>query len=171
MKTNFKNLIKNQNGFTFIELIVVISIFAIMSGVVIFKFDDFSSNITLQNLSHDIALRIKKAQNEAIFGQSNTIGQQNFGVSYTGEYADRYAPTYGIHFSPDNNKQFTFFADRQFTYNGTYDIGGSTCNSPGGGTECLEDVNIQGSETITELCVNVTTVGSCVDLGGTIIND
>ena len=53
------NIRTYNQGLTFIELIVVLSIVSVIAGVILFKFSDFSNNITLQNLSQDIALRIK----------------------------------------------------------------------------------------------------------------
>ncbi len=51
-----------HRGFTLIELIVIISIFAIMASVALFNFNGFKSNVSLNNLSHDIALTIRQAQ-------------------------------------------------------------------------------------------------------------
>ncbi len=55
---------KNR-GFTLIEFIVIISIFAVMASVALFNFNGFRSNIGLNNLAHDIGLTIRQAQ---VFG-------------------------------------------------------------------------------------------------------
>ncbi len=56
--------IKNheQQGFTLVEFIVIMSIFAIMVGVVLFNFTTFRSRVTLDNLAQDIALSIRQVQ-------------------------------------------------------------------------------------------------------------
>lgn len=55
----------SQKGFTLIEFVVIISIFAIMASVALVNFAGFRSNIGLNNLAHDIALTIRQAQ---VFG-------------------------------------------------------------------------------------------------------
>ncbi len=54
-----------HKGFTLIEFIVIISIFAIMSAVTLFNYQGFKSSVSLSNLSRDIALTIRQAQ---VFG-------------------------------------------------------------------------------------------------------
>jgi prepilin-type N-terminal cleavage/methylation domain-containing protein len=56
-----------HKGFTLIEFVVIISIFAIMAGVALVNFSGFRSNVGLNNLAHDIALTIRQAQ---VFGWS-----------------------------------------------------------------------------------------------------
>ena len=58
-----------HKGFTLIEFVVIISIFAIMASVALFNFAGFRSNVGLNNLAHDIALTIRQAQ---VFGWSTT---------------------------------------------------------------------------------------------------
>jgi prepilin-type N-terminal cleavage/methylation domain-containing protein len=57
-----------HKGFTLIEFIVIISIFAVMASVALFNYNGFRSNVGLNNLAHDIGLTIRQAQ---IFGWSN----------------------------------------------------------------------------------------------------
>ncbi len=54
-------------GFTLIEFVVIISIFAIMASVALVNFAGFRSDIGLNNLAHDIALTLRQAQ---VFGWS-----------------------------------------------------------------------------------------------------
>lgn len=54
-----------HKGFTLIEFIVIISIFAVMASVALFNFNGFKSNVGLNNLAHDIGLTIRQAQ---VFG-------------------------------------------------------------------------------------------------------
>ncbi len=72
MKSLVKKIItQKQQGFTLVEFIVIMSIFAIMVGVVLFNFTTFRSRVTLDNLAHDIALSIRQVQTSA--GASRTI--------------------------------------------------------------------------------------------------
>ena len=52
-------------GFTLVEFIVIMAIFAVMVGVVLFNFTGFRSKITLDNLAQDIALSIRNVQTSA----------------------------------------------------------------------------------------------------------
>ena len=54
-----------QSGFTLVEFIVIMSIFTVMVGVVLFNFNNFRSAVTLENLAHDIALSIRQVQTAA----------------------------------------------------------------------------------------------------------
>jgi len=60
-----------NKAFTLIEFVVIISIFAIIATIVLFNFTGFSSNISLSNLSHDVALVIRQAQ---VASGSSTTG-------------------------------------------------------------------------------------------------
>ncbi|MDB4984359.1 MAG: Pili subunit [Patescibacteria group bacterium] len=60
-----------HKGFTLIEFIVIISIFAIMAAVALFNFQGFRSNVAINNLAHDVALTIRQAQ---VFGWSAQSG-------------------------------------------------------------------------------------------------
>lgn len=51
-----------RRGFTVIELIVIISIFAIMASVSLYNFQGFDDSTNINNLALDIALEIKRAQ-------------------------------------------------------------------------------------------------------------
>lgn len=65
----------NTKGFTLIEFIVIMSIFAIMASVALFNFQGFRSNVAVNNLAQDIGLLARQAQT---FGWS-TISEQSGG--------------------------------------------------------------------------------------------
>ncbi|HEY4478124.1 MAG TPA: type II secretion system protein, partial [Candidatus Paceibacterota bacterium] len=60
MKKSFKK--QKNRGMTFLELTVVISIFAIVSSIAIFNYKNFQTKIDIQNLGNDIASRFTLAQ-------------------------------------------------------------------------------------------------------------
>lgn len=92
-----KNKVKTglNKGFTFVEIIVVLGIFAAISSTVLFNFKDFSSGVSLQNLSQQIALQISSLQRKAL------SGAQPSGV-FVGANGDRWLPSYGVCFTTDN---------------------------------------------------------------------
>ena len=59
------NIKKYTEGFTLVEFIVIMAIFAVMVGVVLFNFTGFRSKITLDNLAQDIAISIRQIQTSA----------------------------------------------------------------------------------------------------------
>lgn len=156
-------------GTTFIELIVVISIFALISTVVLFNFGDFSTSLSLQNISHDIALRIAQAQREAVSGKYNPLLLQ-----YT--LPQDFAPRYGVYFAstassspdfnkPNSGKEFIYFTDLPDTGSGSYEYGrydpdqtsgqlSTTCSTQT--TECLDRTFITTGDTITSITVDGT---------------
>ena len=51
-----------SNGMTYIELIVVLSIFAVMTSIVLFDYGGFQAKVDIKNLASDVALQIVQAQ-------------------------------------------------------------------------------------------------------------
>lgn len=142
MHNNIYKRIKNK-GLTLVELMVVISIFLVITSTVIFNYGGFRSNISLQNLTDDIALSIRKAQSFAIGAR---------GV------ANNFSNSYGVHFSlnPSNSgiesspKSFLMFA--KTVANKGYTIGSGTCGAPS--NTCLESFRITSNDTIKSIVLN-----------------
>lgn len=140
---------KVNNGLTVVELLVVISIFLVITGVTIFNYGDFRSNVSLQNLTDDIALSVRKAQSFAIGARSpNTSGG--------------FDNSFGIHFSLDgesidslkgNIKSFLMFSisksesDKKYVYNGS----SSVC---GVNNSCVELFKITTADYIKYIVLN-----------------
>ena len=152
------------SGFTFIELVVVISIVSIISSVLIFNYGSFDANIRLQNLAQDIALRIKEAQTVAMSGA--------YATEYNIQPLDdinlsSQAPTYGVYFNFNDegitDRGFAFFADRPVSLGTPNEYNPSTidgvisptfrnslCFNPGGSfEECLSVTKINSLDHIS----------------------
>ena len=86
---------------TYVELIVVLSIFAVLSSVVLFNYGDFQSNIDLKNLASDIALQVVQAQKSSLDGLLPLAGYD----------PNIWKPAYGIYIDISQPKQFIYFAD------------------------------------------------------------
>ena len=137
-----KNKMKYNSGITIIELLVVISIFIIISGITIFNYSKFKSTATLQNLADDIALSVRRVQGYAI------------GVK---GYNDAFGYSYGIHFTADpglasqysgSSRSFILFID--IDGDGKYDAG-SSCGTPTGESECLEVLSVTNTNEVSEI--------------------
>lgn len=121
---------------TFIELIVVLSIFGMVSAVVMFRGGDFTRKINIQNLAQDFALAIRKAQSEALSGRL---------VSPTGTtFSEDSKVSYGIYINSANS--FYYYSDINNDNNLSST---SACGTAGG--ECISNINLNGG-VITNIC-------------------
>lgn len=117
---------------TYIELIVVLSIFSIMSAFSIYNYKTFENKVDIKNLASDVALKLVEAQNSAVSGKLSLLSP------------DGWKPSYGIYFnlnpigSPNTGDDvFYYFAD--FDQDKVFDYGiYPACPS----NECLEKINI-----------------------------
>jgi prepilin-type N-terminal cleavage/methylation domain-containing protein len=84
MKCFFKKYKNAQTGFSLIELLVVAAIFIIITSVVMFNQNRFSSDISISNVAHSIALQIREAQVYGILVRQETLadGSANFNSAY-----------------------------------------------------------------------------------------
>jgi prepilin-type N-terminal cleavage/methylation domain len=93
--------IKRNTGMTYVELIVVLSIFAVLSSIAIFNYGDFQAKIDIKNLASDIALKVVEAQNSSLNGL----------LPLSGYNPNTWKPSYGIYFDITTPKQFIYFVD------------------------------------------------------------
>jgi len=148
----FKNFskIKYNRGLTIIELLVVVSIFVIITGISIFNYSNFNSSISTQNLADDIALTVRRAQGYAIGVRGIMQGFDNrYGVHFTIN-SDAQLP-----YNNGSNKSMIFFADigddlsHKYIYN--YNENTGQCGLPVEGDECLEVLNIKSGDEIKNI--------------------
>ncbi len=134
---------QKNRGMTFLELTVVISIFAIVSSITIFNYKNFQAKVDLQNLANDIASRFTMAQRRALFGDLHPQGGEDW------------RPAYGLSFdlaqtADTDNQTFYYFAD--LDQGEDFDSQLYDC-SPYGTTECLEKVMITKGNYISAIRV------------------
>jgi len=118
--------IKINKGFTMVEFIVVATIFAIMSTISVFNFNDHKRSLEQTNVAQDIALSIRQAQLYGISAGEGTVGDFA-GATDIEDYFD------GIDIGDDPSsrgisvnkgaKTITLFTD--VNKNGTYNTGDS----------------------------------------------
>lgn len=166
---NKSNIGKYQAGMTLVELVVVVAIFIIVAGITIFDYGRFRSNVSLQNLSDDIALSVRRAQGFAIGVESSL---------------NTFSNGYGIHFSnvvkskialSGTKKSFIIFADiadKDGNRNKFYDYDKSIILDSGdtgpnasiltscsittleAGKECLDFLSITSNDEVIKICPN-----------------
>lgn len=138
---------KLNRGMTYVELIVVLSIFAIMSSIAIFNYGDFQANVDIKNLTSDIALQIVQAQKASLNGV----------IPPGGAPSTDWKPSYGVYFNLTNPGQFVYFVDKD---NNGYNVGGS---------EDLNVVQIQKGDTISR--IEKCTSSACLSGGSSNVFD
>ena len=89
-------LTKTMRGFSLVELLVVVAIFAMISGLILANHSRFNSSVLLGSLAYNIALSIREAQ---VYGLS------------VKQFSDEFQVGYGVHFDIDNPDQYLLFAD------------------------------------------------------------
>ncbi len=110
-----KKLFKLIKGFTLIELVITIAIFAAMTTYLLAKYGKFNQSLLLTNLAYDVALTIRTAQ--------------SFGLNVKSISTSAAAPSfdfpYGAHFdiTGSNNKSFVFFSDQDSMPDGKFGNG------------------------------------------------
>lgn len=137
--------VSRKFGFTMIELMVTVSIFVVVSTITLANYPKFSSNITLDNLAHAMAISIREAQ---VFG----LSVKEFGSSVF--------PGYGVSFNQAYDKSFILFADS----NGDKEY--SRPSSPNGDAcvgDCLEKFSIADNNEIYTLCGDLKADGVVVN--------
>jgi prepilin-type N-terminal cleavage/methylation domain-containing protein len=130
-----------RKGMTYVELIVVLSIFSVMSSVVIFNYSAFQTKVDIKNLANDVALKVVEAQKSSLFGKFPKFELQ-------GELTTSWKPSYGLYFNvatEDNKKNFMYFVD----LDQNKAIRNPTCASYN--DECLEKIVITKGNSISSL--------------------
>ena len=130
---------------TYVELIVVLSIFSVMSSIVLFNYARFQAKVDIKNLANDLALKIVEAQKSALSGK---LPAQN--------PVPNWKPAYGLYFNTVNdNKSFIYFTD--LNNNTLYE-------DPNCTGECLDKINITKGNFISD--ITVTGQGGCSSITG-----
>jgi prepilin-type N-terminal cleavage/methylation domain-containing protein len=147
-KKNNKIFKNSKKGFTLVELLITISIFVILTGVVLFNQKSFDSTILIKNLAYDIALTIRQAQ--------------TYGVNVKESQSAGKFSSYGVYFDLDpvtgGNQKFVFFADNGGdVFDGKQDSvldkkfnGSMNCLS--NDVECVQKYSIKKNFYISNVC-------------------
>jgi len=145
--SKIKRPVYQQAGMTYVELIVVLSIFSVITSVVMFNFKAFQAKTDIKNLANDIALRIVQAQKYSVNGKLPPVTPQQTDIITKWGDINLWKPSYGVYFDTAIPKKFIYFVDIDklgnagTTGNGLYD----------GGSELLENININNGNYISSI--------------------
>lgn len=135
-----KKLIKKNNGFTLVELMVVVGIIAVISALSIFNSSNLNSSVLLSNTAYEVGLIIRDAQVSGLGAKVSVDSGGNATTSNQGIYIDMSKP-----------EQIIFFADKDKS------------NSYGGTDEQSQVYNIENKRAgkILKICKIVVESGAC----------
>ena len=127
---------------TYVELIVVLGIFAVMLSISMFNYKRFQGKVDIKNLANDIALKLVEAQKSAVSGK--LVPGATFNTK----------PSYGVYFNrATSSTKFLYFAD--LNNSGGCDVSGVACTTSSSvGGEVLDIINITKGNSISSLQVN-----------------
>lgn len=143
------------SGLTLIEMLVVIAIVMIVAAILLFRYADFSSNVSIRGLAQQVALMIRKGQSYA-----TSVRTADIGTFSTDQFA-----SYGLSFSTaaetpqlladtqPSQKRFVLFADIQPS-NTLYTNTGK-CGNAKAGKECVEAFTITSSDIVKGICAQI----------------
>jgi prepilin-type N-terminal cleavage/methylation domain-containing protein len=137
-------------GFTLLELIISLAIFAFMTAFLLAKYGTFNQSVILTDLAYDTALAIQNAQASALDVQGATASGAPSTILYNN--------VYGIHFTaPSNN--FIYFvnpANSTSTSSKMFIVSGL------GASSNLGIYTMKAGDTVSRICI----ISACAG-GGT----
>lgn len=144
-----KRIKKSQNGFTLLELLVVITIMIIIFSTSIMSYDKMGQRIELENAAYNLAITVREAQSYGINKRARTIGNPDFGENYRyGVYFDITGMVSGI-----SDTKFIIYLDRPDPLdedNKFTSAGGSNCTGSIN-DECYSQVLLTRGTHITDI--------------------
>ncbi len=132
---------KNR-GMTYVELVVVLGIMAVLSSVVMFNHSKFQGKIDVKTLANDIALKIVEAQKASINGD------------WKAGFCANCKPSYGLYFHTNASNRFVYFADLD---------NNDVCASP----NCVPPVYSVGGEVLDVVSITRGNTISSLEVFGT----
>ncbi|MFA6227250.1 MAG: type II secretion system protein [Candidatus Paceibacterota bacterium] len=132
-----------NKGFTLVELLITLSIFAVTTGIVMFSQNKFDNSVLLTNLAYDMAITIRQAQAYGVNVKEHILlnGQGSFNP-------------YGVYFSASDSTHYLMFSD---TIGGQNSKGDFLYNSkdmscPTTDSECVNRYALKRGDHIVSFC-------------------
>jgi len=128
-----------KQGFTLVELLVSVAIFAAVTALVLAKYQSFNGGIILTDAAYEVALTVREAQTYGINVQGNAT---TFNLGY------------GVHFDNTSKNSFILFSDGLTCPNDTLDcIGdGVYTTYPGSPDANIDSFMLGRGITVEKVC-------------------
>lgn len=126
----------NNRGFSLMEMLIVLAVMVTLSGLSIFKYREYTTNIDLDNITLDAALVVREAQ--------------TFGVTTLESKGSGFNNGYGVHFDESEPSNYTFFVD---STNDDLWLNNST--------EVLREIYLEPGYTLADVCVGSAGALNC----------
>ncbi len=146
-----------RRGFTLVELLVTISMFVILTGVVLLNSKNFDNSILLKNFTYDVALTIRQAQSYGVNVRESNTGSFNKVNQGYGVYFD-------INSSTGSDKNFILFNDTGNSPDKKYNDAPNSSDvreCDVANSECIQKYSMTKGTKIVGMCVGV--VADCPD--------
>lgn len=124
---------KNSEGFTVMEFVIIIAITTVLMSIVLFNFSTFNDKAALSSAGQEMAVEIRKTQVYGVNVKEVGQGTGQFNSAY-GIYFNLISPSFYLIFvDTDNNKRY----------------GGSLGSCMG--FECVEKIYLQNGVTVSSI--------------------
>lgn len=134
---------QGNKGFTIVELMVSVGIFALMTALLLAKYGTFNQGILLTNLAYDLALTIRNAQSYGVNVKSAPTGIANYSNEFNLPYGVYIDDGVSIKALPKN--EVVFFVD--LNNNQKYDPGATP-------SELISKYTMKRGSYVSSICVN-----------------
>jgi prepilin-type N-terminal cleavage/methylation domain-containing protein len=143
----------NTRGFTLVEMIVCVAIFAMMTALVVAKYGNFNQSVLLTDLAYDTAITIRTAQTYGLGAQSSQMGNNPF----------KYA--YGVDFSTaaGSNDKITMFIDNYPVDN--YPVSAPNGVYDSGFDSLVSTYTVTRGAVVSAICVSNSDGNDCLSSG------
>ncbi|HRH26474.1 MAG TPA: type II secretion system protein [Candidatus Paceibacterota bacterium] len=142
---SLKQKVLRKLGFSLVELLIVLSIFSIMTALLVANYRRFGNNVTLTNLVYEVALSIREVQS---FG----LGVRSSG---SGSTATQFNQGYGFNIA--NNSSYRVFADEDAS---------KTFNAANPLDVTVRVYTLPTGNTISKKCGTLTVGGAYANIAG-----
>lgn len=131
---------QNQQGFTLVELVIVLAIIAIISSVAVFNHFDLQDQLEISNDAQMIVLSVREVRIMALSVRE----------TMEGNFDNRFKRGHGLYFSREagSESSFVYFIDYQNDSRYTNPPLTTDCSEE----ECLKSIPLQGKNKVTDIC-------------------
>ncbi len=131
----------SPRGMTYVELLVALGIFSIMTSIVLFDYNKFQAKVDIKVLANDVALKIVEAQKASLSGK---LPQRTL--------PNPWKPSYGIYLdtsTPEAKKNLVYFTDLDLS--GVYNVSANCPGLSGSTDECLDKIVVTKGNSVSKV--------------------